>query len=284
MQPFTEVPVASKLKLVLVGAVGVGLATGTLWAAAGVEITMKVTSGTDVQTMKAQLDKTHERAEIRSTTGANQIVLFDGAKEVLDIVNVDAKTYNELTKADVDRLAGQMQSAMDQMNAMMASMPEAQRAQMGAMMQGRMGAMAPPVKTEYRRNGTDKVGKWTCDKYDGYQNGQKVSEICTVAPAALGLALDDFAVGRQMMDMFSKLVPGGSSQLMAVGHAAAEGYDGIPVRSTSTVAGRTVTTEMVDVSRQTFPDSIFAVPAGYTRQDMPGMNGMMGGRGGRAGR
>jgi hypothetical protein len=60
----------------------------------------------------------------------------------------------------------------------------------------------------------------------------------------------------------------------------------VPVRRISTTAGRTTTTEILDVTHQMFADSNFAVPAGFTKQDMPGMNGnMMGGaRGGRAGR
>ena len=259
------------------------LATATLWAADGVQITVKVTSGTDTRTTQAQFDKTRMRTEVKSSTGGNEIVIFDGTKQVLDILNPDAKTYNEITKADIDRISAQMQSAMDQMNTMMANMPPAQRAQMEAMMQGRgMPGMsaAQPVKTEYRKNGTDKVGKWTCDKYDGYQNGQKTSEVCTIDPKALGLTPDDFAVTRQLADMFSKLVPQAAGQLFAIGKPEEQGFSGFPVRSTSTVAGVQTVSELTDIVHQALPDANFAVPAGYTKQDFPGMNAGMGrGRG-----
>jgi hypothetical protein len=46
--------------------------------------------------------------------------------------------------------------------------------------------------------------------------------------------------------------------------------------------GQTVTTtEVIEAGRQTFPDSLFAVPAGFTKQDLPAP---MGGRGTVAGR
>ena len=45
--------------------------------------------------------------------------------------------------------------------------------------------------------------------------------------------------------------------------------------------GGTATTEVVEAGRQTFPDSLFAVPAGFTKQDIMGA---MGGRGTGAGR
>jgi hypothetical protein len=42
------------------------------------------------------------------------------------------------------------------------------------------------------------------------------------------------------------------------------------------VQGQTVTTEVVEAGRQTFADSLFAVPAGFAKQDVMGL---MGGRG-----
>jgi hypothetical protein len=32
--------------------------------------------------------------------------------------------------------------------------------------------------------------------------------------------------------------------------------------------GQPVTTEVVEAARQTFPDALFAVPAGFTKQDI----------------
>jgi len=128
-----------------------------------------------------------------------------------------------------------------------------------------VGAAAP--KTEYRRAGTDKVGKWTCDKYEGFQNNEKVSEVCTVDPATLGFALADFDVSRQLDEFFKKLVPQNADQLFTFGKADEQGYSGVPVRRRFTIAGRETTTEVTDVSRQTFADATFALPDGFSKED-----------------
>src|SRR5262245_45963489 len=98
------------------------------------------------------------RAAAGGPTGEEQAVIFDGGKQVMWMINDAKKSYYEMTKADVDRLGAQMNDAMAQMQAQMANLPPAQRAQIEAMMRGRgMPAAAPPVKPEYRKIGTDKV-------------------------------------------------------------------------------------------------------------------------------
>jgi Domain of unknown function (DUF4412) len=190
---------------------------------------------------------------------------------VLWLIDEDKKTYNEMTKADVDRLGGQVQDAMAMVQAQLANMPPAQRAQIEAMMKGRGMTLAAPVqKTEYRRAGTDTVGKWACDKYEGFQNNQKTSEVCAVDPAAIGFSPADFEVSRQLGEFFRKLMPQNADQLFTFGKAEEQGFNGIPVRRKTTVAGRETTVELTDFSRQTFPDSTFAVPSGFQKQDFLG--------------
>jgi hypothetical protein len=243
-----------------------------LQAADGILIVEKTTTNGMTRTNQIQIEKSRLRAE-NDTARGKQIIIFDGAAQVLRTINPDAKTYNEMTKADVDRLGGQMQDAMALMQEQMKNMPPAARAQMEAMMRGR-GMTAEPAKTVYRKTGTDKVGKWTCDKYEGTRGGEKVSELCTVPPATLGFTPGDFEVTRQMAEFFAKLVPQGGDQLFKIGSPAANGFSGLPVRTVTFRNGApSFTSEITDASRQNFPDSIFAVPAGYTKRDL------MGGRG-----
>lgn len=244
--------------------------TGTLYAASGIHITAKTTSGGNTQTSQIQLDANHMRADGNGLDGVNGVVIFDGTKQVMDIVNRDKRTYMEVTKADIDRVGGQMSSAMSQMNQAMAKMSPEQRAQVEAAMRDRMpqmGAGAPPAKTEYRKTGTDTVGKWTCDKYEGYRNGQKVTELCTVPPSTLGFTASDFAVMQQMRDFFSKVVPMRADQMLAIGSPEA-GFSGVPVRSITYGAGGSTesTTELTDISRQNIPDSAFVVPSGFQKE------------------
>lgn len=249
-------------------------------SAQGVLISTKVTTGSAAPTtQEMQIDRNRMRVEMADPSSGKTLMIFDGAKQVLQIVSVDKKTYMEMTKATVEQMAAQVQGMMAQMEAAMANMPPAQRAQMEAMMRGRggagMAAAMAPAKPEYRKTGTDRVGKWACDKYEGTANGQKVSDICTVEPSALGLVAADMTVLTQMADFaksLTSMIPGGASGMVGI---TGQGFPGLPIRTIMTVGANTTTSEITDVSRQTFPDSLFQVPAGFTKQEMP----MMGGRG-----
>jgi len=259
------------------------LFAGSAWAADGVLIVQKLTlNGHPPETHQIQLEQKRMRTQSTGPDGKSVGMMFDSARQVMTIVTDANKTYMELTKADLDALSSQMSGAMTQMQEAMKNLPPEQRARMEAMMKGRMGgagapgapAAAPP-KVEYKKVGTGTVGKWTCDKYEGYTNGQKTHEICTVDPKALGFTPADFQVTRDMMEFFKqfqKLQSGGGqqqSQMFALGTPEDQGFSGVPVRSvTTTATGSTVSFEITDVSRQSFPDSTFQVPAGYQKLDM----------------
>jgi hypothetical protein len=239
-----------------------------LQAADGVLIVEKSTSGSGTTTNQIQIEKTRMRAETTGQSGDRQAFVFDGTKQVLSIVNLDKKSYSEITKEEVDRLAGQMNDMMAQMQAQMANVPPAQRAQIEAMMKGRMGGPAQAPKTEYRKTGTDTVGKWACDKYEGYENNQKTVELCTVDPKALGFGLSDFEVTQQLAAFFGKLVPGAAQAMFQMGKMDDQGFSGIPVKR-QTFGARPTTSELQDVTRQSFPDSTFAVPSGFAKEASP---------------
>jgi hypothetical protein len=240
----------------------------TLQAASGLLIVEKTTVGDKPQIHQIQIESTRMRTESSGANGEKQVMVFDGTKQVLDIIYLDKKTYTEMTKDDVEKMGGQLSDAMAQMQKQMANLPPAQRAQMEAMMKGRMGgagAAAAP-KVQYKKTGTDTVGKWTCDKYEGFDNGQKTSEVCTVDPKVLGFAASDFEISRQLGEFFKKMMPASAGQMFSLGTVADQGFSGVPVRRTFTIGERQVTTEITEVSRQNFPDSSYAVPAGFEKQ------------------
>jgi hypothetical protein len=215
------------------------------------------------------------RAEVDGANGERQVIVFDGPKQVLTMIYPDKKAYAELTKADADQMGGRM-SISPAMQEQMAKMPPAQRELMEQMMRGRAGGPPPqPAKMEYRRAGSDKVGKWACDKYEGFQNNIKKMELCTVAPQALGVAASDFDITRQMTAFFSKMAPGGTGPTFEVGTMETVGFSGVPVRSIAFGSkGEVVyTSELTDVSRQNFAASSYAVPAGFQKQTMFGGRG-----------
>jgi hypothetical protein len=249
------------------------IAASPAFAADGLVITQKTTTSgsSDSQEQRIFVDPTHIRVE-GGGSGATQVMVFDGNAQVMRIINTGNKTYMELTKADVDRMAAQMNQMMTQMQEQLKNMPPERRAQIEAMMRGRgMGAlMAQASKTEYRRVGTGHVASWDCTKYEGIEDGKKVSELCTVEPSALGFSQADFAVTQQMADFFKSLsLPGMNAQdLVAFLEGGNLGFSGIPVSRTS-VGPPERTSELVGVERRNLADSLFAVPDGYSKQAMP---------------
>jgi hypothetical protein len=131
---------------------------------------------------------------------------------------------------------------------------------------GMLGGAAP--KTEYRKTGTDTVGKWTCEKYEGYQNNQKISELCTVDPKALGFVEGDFQVTQQLSDFVRAMNPQNADQIFMLGLGEAQGFTGLPVRRIYSIGPQQIISELTEISRQTFPDSLFAVPAGFQKQPL----------------
>ena len=246
-----------------------------LVAADGILIAHKVTSNGNTMTSQTQIEKTRMRTEVTGPDGRKQILIFDGGAQVMRMIDEGGKTYSEMTKADVDRVSGQMQGAMAQLQQQMANMPPEARARMEAMMQGAGRGMAGMAaqRPEYRKaGGTERVGRWTCDKYEGVRNGAKVSEMCTVDPSVVGFAAADFAVTKQFAEFFMKLMPQGVDRIFSVGTAGPAGFSGIPVKSVNyDNSGKvTSTTELTDVTRQNFAEALFAVPAGFQKRDFPG--------------
>jgi hypothetical protein len=157
---------------------------------------------------------------------------------------------------------------MAQMQKALEGMPPAQRAQMEAMMKGRLGGSpgaGAAAKTEYRRAARRRCSKWTCDVYEAFQNNAKTGEVCTVSASALGFTATDFEVSQQLAAFMRGLIPQGADQLFQAGRVQEQGYDGVPVRRVTTIAGREIVTELTSVARQTFPDRVFAIPDGFTK-------------------
>ncbi len=135
----------------------VGAAASTASAADGVLVVETSTVNGNPRATQVQIERSRMRTEIAGQNGTSQVVIFDGTKQVLYMIDPAAKTYTEMTKADVDAAGAQLGDAMAQMQKALEGMPPAQRAQMEAMMKGRLGGLpggggAAP-KTEYRRGG-----------------------------------------------------------------------------------------------------------------------------------
>src|SRR3954468_20584908 len=105
------------------------LMMGSAQAADGLLIVEKTTANGSSRTSQTQIEHSRMRAEIVAASGERQIVMFDGTKQVLTIINPENRTYSEMTKADMDRFGAQASDAIAQVQASLATLPPAQRAQ-----------------------------------------------------------------------------------------------------------------------------------------------------------
>ncbi len=257
--------------LVLASLVSLFNAPTAAQAAEGILITQRVTTGGAPVTVQVQIEATRMRTDMAGPGGGN-VMIFDGGKQVVYIVDAARKTYMEITKADVERMSAQLQAAMAQMQAQLEKLPPAQRAQMEALMKGGGGAAGVQVT----RTGSDTVGRWTCNKHDLTLNGQKIGETCSVNPATLGFGAADFAVMNQLGAFYSGMAPQLAGLLPGVSAIDQPGSSDFPLKTVMMGPGLTTTTEVVEAVRQTFPDSLFAVPAGFAKQDLPALMGGFG--------
>ena len=229
----------------------------------GIVMTQRVTSGGGPFTIRTQITATRMRTEMAGPNGVLNETIFDGSAQVLYIVDPARKTYMEITKADVGRLSAQMQGAVSQIQGQLKTLPPAERAQMEAMMKG----------VQQTRTGSEEVGRWTCEKYDLTMGGQKLGETCSLNPAALGFRATDFDVMLQMGAFYSAMAPLMPAQLAGATGINQPGGSGFAVKTVLMVPGGTMTTELVEAGRATFPEELFAVPAGFTKQDLPAAMG-----------
>ncbi len=246
----------------------IGIVTARPLQAQGVLFIQQETRDGKTSVSQVQLDKTHIRAESRAT-GENTAFTFDAASKTVRSINLDKKTYMEINGAQLQ----QLQQQMTQMQEQLKNMPPQQRALMEQAMRGRgmpgMGAVSAPLT--YRQTGSDKVGQWACTKYEATRGQEKIMEVCTVDPKEFGLAPSDFDVAKQLADFLKSLVPQAGDQIVLYGSAADQGFSGIPVRRTVYLNGRVESvSELKEFRRETFPASVFDVPAGFRRENPAG--------------
>ena len=226
-------------------------------------------------TTKLRVEGDRVRIEMEGT-GRNDVMIFRGDRQVLWMIDNKAKVYREMTKADVDRIGGQVNEMMAKMQEQLKNMPPQQRQMVEKMMKSRMDGMAggaQPAKTEYTKVASgQEINQWTCDKYEGIREGQKQREVWTAAPGQLGLDMSDFKVMQQMGEFFKWFSRFGREAPFRVGSEAAkqEGdYSGVPVRQIYYQGGRpTSKSEIKEVRREDFDASLFELPAGYKKQKM----------------
>jgi hypothetical protein len=249
---------------------------GSTAHAQGVTLVMRDTVNGTATTNQMYMDPTHVRVETQ-TNNERMAFVYDGPAKVIRIVNYTRKSYQEIDQAQMQGMGTQLNAAMAKMQEQMKNLPPEQRKMMEDMMKGRggmpgmPGAGAPAAPPTYKHVGADRVGQWSCAKYEGYRGAEKVSEICAVDPKAVDLTPADFAAVKQLSEFMATLIPQAAEQMAVNGTMAEHGFNGLPIRRVSLTNGQPVfTSELESVRRGAIPASSFLAPDGFRREAGPG--------------
>jgi hypothetical protein len=127
--------------------------------------------------------------------------------------------------------------------------------------------VAPQPRIVYRRTGTSKVKQWPCTLYDGTRGTEKLTEICVAQGAGIALALADFAIVQEAIDLAMPFTARDALERIPVyGTTAKHGFSGFPVRRERACAGQPpIVTELVEFRREAVPLEKLDVPPGYSK-------------------
>ncbi len=237
-------------------------------AQAGVVLTMETVDGKTKSATVAKVDADRFRVD---TEGGKRGMIYRKDKDAFWILDAAKKTWTEMTRADIEAMGQRMSGMMKQMEAQLKDLPAEQRAQVEAMMKGRMGggASAP----SYRKLATGQsVGKWVATQYAVERDGKKTAEVFHADPKAVGLTDADFAVFTSLAEMLKSMTQGlESAGIYLPGKPGGDAPAGVLVRSVQlTAEGKPgAVTTLIDVKRGPVAAADFEIPSGWKKGKSP---------------
>jgi hypothetical protein len=145
---------------------------------------------------------------------------------------------------------------------------------MEEMLKQNMPGAGSQAKLTYKKTGSGKVGAWSCENYESFQEGKKKAEMCVVDPQVLGFSEADFKALKDLAKPFEKLAKDMGSMLPQDGAAGAP--KGAPVKSIIFENGKAkVETQIKEVKKESVSPALFEVPKGFAKKAMalPGAEG-----------
>ena len=229
------------------------------------DITTKAQQG-GVQTMLVQ------DGMMRTNASNGGVVILKGSTIIM--IDDKRKTYREMTKEDLKKMAAGAGDMMAKMQEHMKNMTPEQRAQMEKMMGNRipggMGTGAPDSWESKNLGTTATVEDRKCQNWNLLRNGVPFQELCVVPYNTLPGKEDFQKVFKEMADAFGDLgkqVPGADSSAKA--RAAINGYAVRTRQYASDGKFQPTETIMTKWVEESIPASTFEVPAGYAKMEMP---------------
>lgn len=210
--------------------------------------------------------------KLKTSSGKSNSMIIKGGN--IYIVNDEKKSYREMTKEQMQKMAGQANAAMSQMQERMKNMSPEQRAMMEKMMgdkiPGGMPGAKPDVWASQDTGKSETVDGRKCKVWNLTRNGKPFEEVCVVPYATLGGKEDLEKAFREMAEAFAEFTKGMPNA--DAGVKARLDVRGYPVRSRPYDASgklRGTETVLAKWAEEAIPAAAFDVPKGYTKEAMP---------------
>lgn len=208
--------------------------------------------------------------------GGKNAMIFDAEADTIFVLELDQKKYMEMDPEMFSKLTAGISAMQAQLQAKLASLPEAQRAQMEAMMsklgQGMLDGGKTPEIEHVETGRKEKVGDYDAEVVEVTEDGVKTAVYYVVGRENLDVGEAEYAVLQKFqgfMEKMTKSLPGGLKQKMKLQGLMAK-QNRLPVR-VDEVEGQAVTqsNQLVGVSKETLAAELFEVPADFQKREMP---------------
>ncbi|RMG62382.1 MAG: hypothetical protein D6715_12290 [Calditrichaeota bacterium] len=229
-----------------------------------------------VEYITIYLNKNQVRVDTKGED-QNFSAIYSATDDRFVMINHSRKAYAVLTREDVDQMARQMKSTMDQVMAQMQeqlkNLPPEQRQMAEEMMKKQMPGQnaeeEAASKKEYKKIASGVlVGQWKTAHYEVYQDDVKEEEVWTVSPDKVGIQEDDFSVFMKMQKFFEAMVPAGERGKASQGFLSGEEFKtyGLPIKTVSFDRGKATSESVVQsIEDRSLTNALFQPPVGYKK-------------------
>lgn len=226
------------------------------------DTTLTFTGKKDKVAMKMQIANNMMRGT--SVDDNSSYMIFDANNTTFTTVMTNDKKYFVMDKAAIEKLGDIGEMMDDLINKQLADMPEAQRDMMRGMIEKMVKSQMPKEapKAEYSFNGKSA-------SYNGFdcqivikKSGKAKSEFCVTEYSNVGMSANEFSVITSFQSTIEALAQKyGQDNSMDISSLG----DFIPVKYKQ--AGEKGT--LSNVNHEKLDSSLFAIPEGYSKMEMP---------------
>ncbi len=209
-------------------------------------------------------------------------MVFLQKEGVLRVIDDSQRTYVDMDRAMMDDMSGMAASAKAQMDEGMAKLSPEQRKMMESMMGQRLQQAAPVADKFVRSDETATIKGYPCTRVDVMRGPDKKAEYWGTLSKDFQMSADEKQTLTDMQAFMAGFV-NSMTPLTGKGAGGVRGFQfdaavaGYPIVTRCFTNGKKILDLTMDsFDRDAAPDSLFALPKGYTKQDLSGLGKMRG--------